>query len=120
VRSVREEVLRGAAGVLSIPQEAVLTAALAVVSQTAPPASLQDLAARVSPRAVLFVYAKPGAGGEELNPEYYDAAGEPKELWRLEEGGHVGGLDARPEEYERRVVGFFDRYLLGRGWKPHP
>jgi len=43
------------------------------------------------------------------------AAGGPKELWELPEAGHTGGLDARPGEYERRVVGFFDRYLLGRG-----
>ncbi len=27
--------------------------------------------------------------------------------------GHAGGLDAQPEEYEARVVGFFDRALLG-------
>jgi hypothetical protein len=28
---------------------------------------------------------------------------------------HVGGIAARPKEYERRVVGFFDRELLGDG-----
>ena len=27
---------------------------------------------------------------------------------------HIGGLDAVAEEYERRVVGFFDQALLGR------
>jgi hypothetical protein len=27
--------------------------------------------------------------------------------------GHVGGIDARPTEYERRVSGFFDDALLG-------
>jgi hypothetical protein len=26
-----------------------------------------------------------------------------------------GGSDARPREYERRVVGFFDHALLGEG-----
>ena len=25
---------------------------------------------------------------------------------------HTGGLDARPAEYEQRVIGFFDRALL--------
>ena len=29
-------------------------------------------------------------------------------------GGHTGAIDAAPEEYERRVVGFFDRTLLER------
>jgi hypothetical protein len=27
--------------------------------------------------------------------------------------GHVGGINARPKEYERRVIGFFNRALLG-------
>jgi hypothetical protein len=26
--------------------------------------------------------------------------------------GHVGGIAAQPKEYERRIVGFFDRALL--------
>ena len=26
---------------------------------------------------------------------------------------HTGGLAARPAEYEQRVIGFFDRALLG-------
>jgi hypothetical protein len=29
-------------------------------------------------------------------------------------GKHTGALDEEPEEYERRVIGFFDRRLLGR------
>jgi len=28
--------------------------------------------------------------------------------------GHTGGINARPKEYERRVIGFFDRALLRR------
>ena len=47
-----------------------------------------------------------------LNKEYYHAAGEPKTLWEIPDARHVGGLAARPAEYERRVVGFFDRALL--------
>ena len=57
--------------------------------------------------------ASDGQGGEELNPDYFEAAGEPKTLWEIPEGGHTGGIDAQPEEYEARVVGFFDRALLG-------
>jgi hypothetical protein len=29
------------------------------------------------------------------------------------EAGHIGGFDAQPPEYERRVTAF-DRHLLGR------
>lgn len=43
---------------------------------------------------------------------YYAAAGEPKELWFEPELGHSAFWQAYPEEYERRVVGFFDAALL--------
>jgi hypothetical protein len=43
--------------------------------------------------------------------DYHAAAHEPKELWEIPESGHTGGIEARPAEYERRVVGFFDRGL---------
>ena len=68
-----------------------------------------------SPRSVFFIYALHGTGGEEkqLNPKYYAAAGEPKQIWEIPEASHTGGITARPKEYERRVVGFFDDALLG-------
>jgi hypothetical protein len=116
VRSLREvDELPGGERWRALPQWALLTAATAVFANRLPPPGLDELVGRISPRAVLLVYAGHGQGGEEANPRYHAAAGEPKELWELPEAGHTGGLDARPEEYERRVVGFFDRYLLGRG-----
>ncbi len=111
-RSVRERLLYGPKGWLGVPTMAVQTAAVAILSGTAPPPALDDLAARIAPRALMLIEAGRGVGGEDLNARYFRAAGEPKEHWRIPESGHVGGLDARPAEYERRVVGFFDRYLL--------
>jgi fermentation-respiration switch protein FrsA (DUF1100 family) len=112
VRSVREHLLRGPRGWFSLPEVAVQTAALAVMSGTAPPRSLTDLIPRISPRPLLLIYAGRGGGGEELHPDYYRAASDPKALWEIPEAGHVGGFDARPAEYEQRVVRFFDRALL--------
>ena len=112
-RSVREDVLRGPRGWLALPQSALQTAAVAVMSGTAPPPALDDLVRRIAPRPTFLIYAGHGGGGEELNVEYFRAASAPKALWRIAEAGHVGGLDARPQEYERRVTGFFDRALLG-------
>ena len=89
------------------------SAALTVMSGTAPPPSLKDLVPRIAPRHVFFIYAGHGAGGEEYNPDYYAAAAAPKALWTIPEAGHTGGFQARPREYERRVMGFFDRALLG-------
>jgi hypothetical protein len=88
------------------------SAALTVLSQTLPPRSLEDAAARISPRAVFFVYAGHGAGGEELNRDFFRAAAQPKAIWRIPQAHHTGGLTARPAEYERRVVGFLDHALL--------
>jgi hypothetical protein len=49
-----------------------------------------------------------------VNPAYYEAALPPKAIWEVAGSAHTGGIDAQPEEYERRIVGFFDRTLLER------
>jgi fermentation-respiration switch protein FrsA (DUF1100 family) len=113
-RSAREDVLRGPRGWFALPSAAVQTAAVAVMSGTAPPPPLKDLVSHIAPRPVFFIYAGHGAGGEEFNRDFYDAAGAPKTLWKIPEADHVGGFRARPHEYEQRVIGFFDRALLGR------
>ncbi|MGE5273331.1 MAG: alpha/beta hydrolase [Verrucomicrobiota bacterium] len=111
-RSVREEVLYGPrAWFTSLPEQAVQSAALAVMSGTPPPPSLESLVGQIAPRSVFFIYAGHGAGGEEFNGEYYRAASAPKRIWRIAEAKHTGGFAARPRAYERRVVGFFDEAL---------
>jgi len=116
IRSIRES--------LAIPRtrmrleaslaHAVVTPGVALFSNTMPPPSLEDLAALISPRPVFFIYAVPGEGGEaELTELFYEAAGEPKTIWRVPGAEHTGGIEAQPAEYERRVVGFFDEALLG-------
>jgi hypothetical protein len=111
-RTVSEDLTRGVAGWPSLPTGAVLTAATAVLSGDAPPPSLDDLVPRISPIPVFLIYAGRGQGGEDLNPTYFEAARRPKILWEIPEAGHTGGLRTRPDEYERRVVEFFDQALL--------
>jgi hypothetical protein len=111
IRSVREAgELPGAERWLQLPTWASTTLGTAVFSDGGPPPNLKELAGRVSPRPLFLIYAERGQGGEELSADYHDAAGEPKELWRTD-SGHVGGYDADPAEYERRVVRFFDEAL---------
>jgi hypothetical protein len=112
-RSFREAALQGPGGWLALASVAVSNLFMAVITGDAPPPSLEDLAARISPRPLFLIYATHGQGGENLNPTYYEAAGEPKELWEITSGGHTGGLEAEGGEYERRVLGFFDQALLG-------
>ncbi|MGZ4387959.1 MAG: alpha/beta hydrolase, partial [Gaiellaceae bacterium] len=110
-RSFREALVRGVRGALMLPTSAVQTAALTVLSNEPPPPSLKDAVAKVAPRSLFLVYAGRSGAGEDINPTYFRAAHEPKAIWKIPEAHHVGGFDARPQEYERRVVGFFDRAL---------
>jgi fermentation-respiration switch protein FrsA (DUF1100 family) len=72
-----------------------------------------ELIGQLSPRPILLIYgeqeeALPPASGRIL----YQAAGEPKELWILPNVGHGGYVNAEPEEFEQRIVRFFDSALL--------
>jgi len=65
---------------------------------------------QISPRPVLIIQGLadtvvPPNSGERL----YAAAGEPCTLWDAAHVGHVGMIDAYPQEYEQRVIGFFDQ-----------
>jgi uncharacterized protein len=87
------------------------TVGTAIFSNTNPPPNLKELVGRIAPRPVFLIYADQGQGGEELNPDYYEAAGEPKQLWKTD-SDHVGGYEVHPRAFERRVVRFFDEALL--------
>jgi len=95
---------------LGVPLLAMKTASVAVFSNTAPPPKLTDLVLRIE-APVFFIYA-PDGGVESMNPTYYRLAQGPKAIWAIPGVGHMGGFDADPEKYERRVTGFFDRSLL--------
>jgi uncharacterized protein len=113
VRSVREAVHVDGAEKLAFSWLFGLnTIATTVFTSNLPPRSLIDLSGEIT-EPVLFIHATPGAGGESLTERYYEAAKGPKEYWAAP-GGHTGSIDAAPEEYERRVVGFFDR-TIGEG-----
>ena len=113
-RSVREELLRGPRGwFTSLPEQAVQSAALTVMSGTAPPPSLED--ARAANRAAATSSSStPATAPAARNTTATTTAPPhaPKAIWKISEADHTGGFQARPHEYERRVIGFFDRALL--------
>jgi uncharacterized protein len=113
-RSIGEDIERPGADnwLVSFPIAAMISAGSAVFSNTAPPPHLKDLVGRIAPRSVFLIYTTHGVDTEDLNPVYFAAAHQPKAIWVIPEAEHTGGIDARPREYERRVVGFFDRALL--------
>lgn len=116
-RSVREVLdMTGSGQWPSIPTYAALALGIATFSNHLPPPSLKVLVGRIAPTPVFFIYGEHGQDGERnLNPTYYAAAGGPKAIWEVPGSGHVGGIHARPREYEQRVVAFFDHALLRSG-----
>ena len=104
----------GPTRLLTDPAMALMTGATTVFGNTGPQPPIVDRIGLIAPRPVFLIYAVPGIGGEDnRQPLYYAAAGEPKEIWQVPGAAHTGGFDAQPAEYERRVVAFFDRALLG-------
>ncbi len=68
---------------------------------------------QISPRPVFLLQGDADVvvspqSGERL----FEAAREPKEFWHEAGVGHAQFLEMYPEEFEQRVVGFFDRYVL--------
>ena len=100
-----EEAYVGATFVVSLT-------AYSVLRQVSEPPALDEMIPRISPRPVLLLSS--GSGYErDLNRAYARSARWPSALWELPGAPHTGALKERPVEYERRVVGFFDRALLG-------
>ncbi len=70
---------------------------------------LDDLPA-ISPRPVFLIYGEYELGRGNGQAQF-DAAGEPKSLWVVPDGDHGANYRIAPEEYERRMIEFFDRTL---------
>jgi dienelactone hydrolase len=111
-RSVRDLIANPGWSWDEIPSFSVATAATALFTDNVPPADLQSLVPKMS-AAAFFIYGEKGQPVEEpANRAFYEAARGPKEIWEVPGSGHMGGTKAQPQEYERRVVAFFDRWLL--------
>jgi dienelactone hydrolase len=117
-RSVRDLRANGDDDWDSLVSYGFATAATALFTDNLPPAPLKSLVPKMS-AAAFFIYGENGQPVEEgANEGFYAAATGPKELWEVPGSGHMGGTTAQPAEYERRVVAFFDRHLLGQPPRP--
>ena len=88
-RSIREEADMPGMRTLSptYALQAVLTAGVSLFSGHRPPPNIKDVVGRIAPRAVMLIAAGKGVESEVLNAGFYAAAGEPKTLWNIPEGG---------------------------------
>jgi fermentation-respiration switch protein FrsA (DUF1100 family) len=75
-----------------------------------------DAVARIAPRPLLIIHCMGDRVVLPVNSERnFNAAGEPKFIWRISAGGHANGHAIARQEYERRVIDFFDRSLAPEG-----
>jgi fermentation-respiration switch protein FrsA (DUF1100 family) len=91
--------------------DGVVTLSTALFTDDLPPADLKGLVPKVS-APTFFIYGeRAGSVEEDANRAFYSEARGPKQIWEVPGSAHNGGIDAQPQEYERRVVDFFDRHL---------
>ena len=112
------EEFHGFERVLNAPGFLFVTVGTAVFSSTAPPPNLTDVAPKI--KQPLFVIWAPNGGNiEHMSRSTTSSRSGPKQIWAMPTAKHVGGIRDQPQEYERRVVGFFDKTLLA-GAEPKP
>jgi len=64
---------------------------------------------KISPRPILLIHGTADTiVSPKMSKRLFDAAGEPKELWLVPGAGHLQCHRADPDEYEKKVVGFFN------------
>ena len=71
-----------------------------------------DQVGLISPRPLYVIQgAADSAIPADSAQRLYDAAGEPRTLWIVPDADHLGAISTRPDEYEQRVISFFDHTL---------
>jgi alpha-beta hydrolase superfamily lysophospholipase len=69
---------------------------------------------KIAPRSLLLIHALDDANATTpvgASDRLFHVAGEPKGLWLVPSGGHVGAIRAHRDEYERRVLAFLQNAL---------
>ena len=83
-----------------------------LIGQSSTDISPVKVISTIAPRAVFLIQD----ADDRLCPpsearELYQACREPKFLWTVPHAGHIQAIDLRPEEFERKIVEFFDQHL---------
>ncbi|HEU0074807.1 MAG TPA: alpha/beta fold hydrolase [Dehalococcoidia bacterium] len=92
----------------------VVGATMRAISGEDTPPPLMKMVPRIAPRDVLLIGSQV-ADELDLISRYKELGGESFDIWFIPEAKHIGGFDLHPEEYEQRVIAFFDESLLQNG-----
>ncbi len=91
----------------------VLTLSVRILSGDAPPKPLLDSMLEADTTRFLYIAAGDVATEVEFNERFLDQVGaERAALWVVPDVGHTGGFGKYREEYEARVIEFFEANLL--------
>jgi fermentation-respiration switch protein FrsA (DUF1100 family) len=73
----------------------------------------EEVIGQISPRPVFVIHGELDNAACTVDDAHrlYQAAGDPRELWIVPGAGHCNAHALLPEEYETRVLDFFDRAL---------
>jgi len=79
------------------------------------PLSILDAVGQIAPRSLFLIGGTIDGSTLEQHSvsQFFAAANDPKEIWIIPNTEHINGLNTHPQVYEAKVIGFFDRYLLG-------
>ena len=84
------------------PLVSFATLGTAVFSNGLPPPDLADIIGRIAPQPVSLIYAENGIRRRRAQSGVPQGSEAPAQSWRVPGSSHLGGIDAQPEEYERR------------------
>jgi fermentation-respiration switch protein FrsA (DUF1100 family) len=90
-----------------VPYDVVFYTFLPMHTGVKNPVSLLDSVPQIAPRSIFFIDGEPGRAATH----FYQVAGDPKSMWIIPGGGHIDGITVNPQEYEQRVIAFFDAAL---------
>ena len=68
-----------------------------------------EVIGRIAPRPVLLIHSADDENATTTVDgarRLFEAAAEPKQIWIVPHGGHVGAINAFPNEYRARVLAF--------------
>lgn len=91
----------------------VMYAAVGLLTGDDPPRPLLDTIQDAAGTQFLLIAAEKEAREIDYNTLFAETVGARAALWVAPDASHTGAYDRHPEEYEQRVIGFFDAELLG-------
>ena len=99
---------------INYPTLWIVYSTLSAASGVSPPMGVLETIGKIAPTPILLISSGTGRN-QELIRNYFDSAGDPKELWEVPKPDHGWIFNDRPEVYQDKVCGFFERWLVEVG-----